>query len=169
MKKKRFSLGKWSRSRPSIDESPASTTTTLVPAPPPSPPARLPRLAPGDQPTHIPGHKVSALEVRELHELIRLRYTLDVLIWSNRKCVPRNRPLVEVNMRRADAALRKINSTVEMWDTREAWTSYADWQRLKDIRYKLGMNGKREWMKHPPWEEEDSYSDIDFQRLNITG
>jgi hypothetical protein len=92
------------------------------------------------------------LEVRELHDLIRRRYALDVSIWGKQNCVPRNRPAVKEEMHRADAVLLRILSLVQAWDTPEAWESHADWQRLRAIKEKLEMEGKREWAKHPPWD-----------------
>jgi hypothetical protein len=109
-------------------------------------------LGPGDLTTYAPGHKVSPLEVRELHDLIRRRYALDVSIWGKQNCVPRNRPKVEEDMRRADAVLLRIMSLVQAWDNPQAWKSEADWQRLRAIKQKLEMDGKREWANHPPWE-----------------
>lgn len=111
-------------------------------------------VEPGDQPTYTMGQKVGALEVRELGELIRKRYALDVQIWSQKNCRPRYRHLVEDLMRRSDAALSKIISIVYAWDSPEKWESPADWQRLKAIRERLEMDGKRLWANNPPWAEE---------------
>lgn len=114
-----------------------------------------PVLTPGDvPPARKEGHKVSPLEVRELSELIRTRYMLDIKIWNKRYCHTEDRPLIEGFMRRADAALLRIRSTVEAWDNAEAWKFPADWRRLKDIRAKLDADGKRMWAEHPPWEDQ---------------
>jgi hypothetical protein len=127
-------------------QNPASSTA-------PTPVPALPPLPPGDQPTPILlGQKVSALEVRDLNELIRKRYALDVEIWSKRDCQPRDRKVIEDKMRRSDAALAKIMGIVRLWDKREVWESEADWQRLRVIRQRLeGEDGKRVWKGNPPW------------------
>jgi hypothetical protein len=129
----------------------ASTSSTLIPIRHfPSPPP----LAPGDIPTHTLGHKVSPEEVRELHELIRRRCELDVWIWGKRKCYPTDRWKVKKEMDRSDAALSKIISLVQSWDTEDAWDLKEDWGKLREIRRKLEEGGKRYWAAHPPWEEE---------------
>jgi hypothetical protein len=114
-------------------------------------------LPPGDQPsTFRPGHKISPVEVRELNDLIRKRYALDVEIWSVRDARVRDRPLVEDKMRRSDLALLKIKATVRAWDTPEVWNSRADWDRLRMIRDRLEMNGgQRVWSDNPPWDDHD--------------
>jgi hypothetical protein len=56
-------------------------------------------------------------------------------------------------MRRSDATLAKIMSTVRSWDRRDVWESKADWQRMRTIRDRLeGEGGKRIWKGNPPWE-----------------
>jgi hypothetical protein len=110
-------------------------------------------LPPGDQPARFsPGYKVSPAELRDLNELIRQRYTLDIEIWGKRHCMPRDRPLVVERMIRADAALSKILGIVRAWDTPDVWESEADYLLLKNIRYRLEMvPGKRMWADNPPW------------------
>ncbi|KAH9211393.1 hypothetical protein DL95DRAFT_412165 [Leptodontidium sp. 2 PMI_412] len=113
-------------------------------------------LQPGDQPqTVAPGRTITALEIRDLNELIRKRYALDVEIWGLKGCRPRDRYIVEDKMKRADVALFKILSIVRMWDSPEVWKSTADYYRLREIRHRLEMGGgKRVWEGNPPWEEE---------------
>ncbi|PMD50732.1 uncharacterized protein K444DRAFT_670385 [Hyaloscypha bicolor E] len=134
--------------RPKSSTSSSTSITTELPAISPPP------LAPGDQPTPIPlGQKVSAKEIRDLNELIRKRYALDVEIWSKRDCRPRDRKVIEDKMRRSDATLTKIMSTVRSWDRLEVWESDADWQRMRAIRDRLeGEGGKRIWKGNPPWD-----------------
>jgi hypothetical protein len=56
-------------------------------------------------------------------------------------------------MRRSDATLAKIMSTVRSWDRHQVWESDADWQRMRTIRDRLeGEGGKRIWKGNPPWE-----------------
>jgi hypothetical protein len=98
-------------------------------------------------------HKVSPIEIRELYELIRVRYALDCRIWGLRDCYPLHRPFVEMMMRRADAALSQILGIVHQWDTGDAWEISADWERLKEIRRRIEDDGKRKWVGHPPWEK----------------
>jgi hypothetical protein len=127
-----------------------STSTVTVVAPLAQSSFSLP---PGDQPASFsPGYKVSPAELRDLNELIRQRYTLDIEIWARRHCMPRDRPLVVERMIRADAALSKILGIVRAWDTLDVWESEADYLLLKNIRYRLEMvPGKRVWADNPPW------------------
>ena len=117
----------------------------------------IPLLAPGDQPVPmLSGQKVSALEIRDLNELIRKRYALDIEIWSKRDCRPRDRKVVEDKMRRSDAALLKIMAIVEIWDKPDVWESQEDWRKMTNIRERLEMEaGKRVWTGNPPWGAEN--------------
>jgi len=130
----------------------SANPTNLALAAPPIPAPKL--LLPGDQPPPLSaGQKVSPLEVRNLNELIRKRYALDVEIWSKRHCRPRDRLFVEDKMQRADAVLEKIMLIVRMWDDSSAWESHADWNRLRRIKQSLEMEGgQRLWANNPPWE-----------------
>ena len=99
------------------------------------------------------GQKVSGVDIRDLNELIRKRYALDVEIWSKRYCMARDRKVIEDKMRRSDAALARIMSIVRSWDRPEVWESDADWQRLRTIRDRLEEEGgKRIWKNNPPWD-----------------
>jgi hypothetical protein len=98
--------------------------------------------------------RVTPTQVRELNELIRQRYALDNMIWGQRHCSPVSRPRVAEIGRRADATLREIISIVEAWDNPDVWDPQSgDWQRLREIKRKIEMGGKRIWADHPPWEE----------------
>jgi hypothetical protein len=133
-------------------KSSASSSTSITTAELPA--SSLPLLPPGDQPTPIPlGQKVSGVGIRDLNELIRKRYALDVEIWSERYCMARDCKVIEDKMRRSDAALARIMSIVRSWDRPEVWESDADWQRLRTIRDRLEEEGgKRIWKNNPPWE-----------------
>jgi hypothetical protein len=101
-------------------------------------------------------YMVTPLQIRELGELIRLRYALDNMIWGQRHCSPVSRPLVEEIGRRADATLREIISIVEAWDNPDVWDPQSgDWQRLREIKRRIEMGGKRTWADNPPWEEKE--------------
>lgn len=99
------------------------------------------------------GQQVTAKELRELCELIRKRYSLDVEIWSLRKTKPRDRKIVEEKMNRADAILRKINRILDSWDTEEAFPNVHDRAKLQEIRRRIKMDGKRDWAKQSPFDE----------------
>ena len=117
-----------------------------------STPLQMP-LAPGDQPpSSPPDYKVSPLEIRELNELIRKRYALDVEIYNRKNCMTHNRPIVYDRMKRADVVYSKIMATVRLWDREEVWESSDDWDRLKAIRQRLeNEEGRRTWEGNPPW------------------
>lgn len=109
-------------------------------------------LQPGDQPADIPhGEKVSSLDIRELNDLIRKRYALDIEIWADRDCMPCDRDLVKANMIRSDAVLEKIKTTVQLWNNCLLWESMSDWEKLQKIKERLDENKMRRWKDNPPW------------------
>jgi hypothetical protein len=106
-------------------------------------------------PQRAHGQKVGSEEVRELCELIRKRYALDVDIWSLRDARSRDRDAVWVLIRRADAALAKIQRTLDSWDREDLFDSHQDWIKLQDIKKRMDAVGKRDWMNNPPWKDLD--------------
>ncbi|KAI9776336.1 MAG: hypothetical protein M1839_000416 [Geoglossum umbratile] len=111
-------------------------------------------VAPGDVPTPLaPGRKVQPEEIRDLGELIRKRYKLDVEIWTLRHVRPRDRSIVEDKMKRSDAILQKIRRTIYAWDSPAAFSSQRDYERWQDIKVRIEAAGKRDWAAHPPWED----------------
>ena len=110
----------------------------------------------GDIPRPLePGQKVQPEEIRDLGELIRKRYELDVEIWDLRYVKPRDRPVVEDMMRRSDATLRKIRGTIHAWDSPDAFESHKDWTKLQEIKVRIEADGKRLWADNPPWKDAD--------------
>lgn len=111
-------------------------------------------LAQGDAPKALmPGLKVQPEDIRNLCELIRQRYALDVEIWDLRHVKRRDRHLVEDKMRRSDAMLRKIYRTVCEWDNPKAFES-EDWDKLQQIKIRIEEDGKRIWATNPPWDDQ---------------
>ncbi|KAG4439732.1 hypothetical protein IFR05_004810 [Cadophora sp. M221] len=100
----------------------------------------------------LPGKKRTALDVRNLNDLIRKRYSLDFEIWNLRHCRVSDRHIVNDKMKRADAALSKILNIVRLWDNFGDWESKGDWDRLQAIRAHVDRgSGKRLWAENPPW------------------
>jgi hypothetical protein len=126
-----------------------STSSTLVPTRVPS----IPPLVLSNEPHLLSRQKVSPEELRDLHELIKQRYELDVWIWSHRKCYPADRWKVRKEMDRADEILARITNLMHLWDTADVWETMEDWRKLRDVKRRLEEGGKREWASHPPWEE----------------
>jgi hypothetical protein len=100
------------------------------------------------------GQKVKPEEIRDLGELIRKRYELDVEIWGLRQVKPRDRPIVEEKMRRSDAILKQIYRTIHNWNTPDAFESPRDRESFREIKSRIEMEGKRVWAVNPPWGEE---------------
>lgn len=99
-------------------------------------------------------HTISTDTLRELRDLIRIRYELDVEIWSLRKVRKPDRPIVEEKMERADAVLTEIFAIVRAWDsTEKSWTK-SEWEKAKDIQKRILADGKRQWSSNPPWEDD---------------
>jgi hypothetical protein len=112
-------------------------------------------MLPGEIPKPLmPGFKVQAEEIRELRDLIRKRYALDIEIWDLRDVRPRDRPIVEAKMRRSDAMLQQIYLTICEWDRPDAFHSQRDWIKLQEIKIRIEEGGKRFWAANPPWDEQ---------------
>jgi hypothetical protein len=90
-------------------------------------------------------------EIRNLGELIRKRYELDIEIWGLRGVGRRDRPIVEDKMRKSDAILSKIQRTIVAWDSPNVFESAADWDKMKEIKRRIEADGKRNWADQPPW------------------
>jgi hypothetical protein len=96
---------------------------------------------------------VSPDTLRNLRELIRERYELDVEIWSLRNVRRPDRWIVEEKMEKADAVLLKIFTIVHAWETTQgSWTD-AEWKQAKEIQNRVLAEGKRWWTGNPPWED----------------
>jgi hypothetical protein len=93
--------------------------------------------------------------LRNLRDLIRRKYELDVAIWADRKVRRPDRPFVVANMERADAVLEEIGNIVGTWgeDNRDGMWKDHEWQLAQEIYLKLHEDGKRWWRDNPPWEE----------------
>ena len=116
---------------------------------------KQPAVPPGDIPKALmPGLKVQPEESRNLRELIRKRYELDVEIWGLRHVKKRDRHIVEDKMRRSDATLQKIFRTVCAWDSPNAFESQKDWAKLQEIKKRIEEGGKRFWAADPPWDDQ---------------
>jgi hypothetical protein len=99
------------------------------------------------------GQKVKPDEVRELADLIRKRYKLDVEIWDLRHVQPHNRPVVKDKMRQSDATLQKISATIAAWNSPDAFESPKDWAKMQEIKKRIKASGKRNWALNPPWDD----------------
>ncbi|KAF2650704.1 hypothetical protein K491DRAFT_697044 [Lophiostoma macrostomum CBS 122681] len=99
--------------------------------------------------------KVTAEELRELRELIRHKYKLDVYIWGKRNVKEFSRPEVEEKMRQADAALDAIQNRVEGWDKNELFGSDTEYRKFVEVKRRVMDEGKARWMDTPPWDIPD--------------
>jgi len=88
--------------------------------------------------------------LRELRELIREKYALDVHIWNNRRVRKPVRPEIEKKMEKADAILKQIHEIVRSWEPSDQWDT-GEWELAVEIREKLLEGGKRKWSENPPW------------------
>ncbi|KAI9855253.1 MAG: hypothetical protein M1813_000486 [Trichoglossum hirsutum] len=115
-----------------------------------------PGVPPGDLPKFLePGRKITPEEIRDLGNLLRKRYELDVEIWGLRHVRPRDRPIVEEKMRKSDAILQKIRRTIDSWDRPDIFQSWGDWAKLQEIKRRIEEDGKRHWASNPPWHDKD--------------
>lgn len=96
---------------------------------------------------------VSPDTLRNLRELIRERYELDVEIWSLRNVRRPDRWIVEEKMEKADAVLLKIFTIVHAWDTTQGSWTEAEWKQAKEVQTRVLAEGKRWWAGNPPWDD----------------
>jgi hypothetical protein len=92
--------------------------------------------------------------LRDLRELIRNRYQMDVEIWGLRTARKADRPKVLEKMVVADAIMEEIWMTVGTWENQQDgnWTD-EEWVRVQEIKARLQSDGKRVWEGNPPWAD----------------
>lgn len=89
--------------------------------------------------------------LRGLRDLIRLRYQLDVEIWSLKGARGPDRPIVLEKMAKSDAVLQEIYAMIYGWDGAD-W-SPDEWKLAQRIKERLELDNKRKWENNPPWNE----------------
>jgi hypothetical protein len=95
-------------------------------------------------------HCNSAKALHELRNLIRLRYELDMDIWSMRGIGVADRNVVEKKMAKSDEILHLIRSRVENWSAESGWDEL-EWEYAAEVKERLLADGKRIWADDPPW------------------
>jgi hypothetical protein len=121
---------------------------------PPVAPRRDPQPpAPGDLPlARAPGEKITPEELRDLREMIRQRYQLDVQIWSERFLRERDRDITEAKIKKADALMNKIRRTVITWNDPQYFKhGTGDYEAFQEVARRIYSEGKRDWVAEPPW------------------
>jgi hypothetical protein len=93
--------------------------------------------------------------LRDLRELIRSRYELDLEIWQNRDDVESNRRIWLKKMAQSDAILLEIQNKIQKWDHLDEASGWSkeEWDMAKEVRERLLKPGKRNWATDPPWTE----------------
>jgi hypothetical protein len=130
------------RFRLSKNRDPQTITTHIIPDP-----GDLPRQT-------IPGQEVHPEAIRELRELIQLRYELDLDIWDSRKCGPWDKEFVQKQMVKSDAVLYKINRILSSWEDPGVVWNPEDFEKVQQIKWRIQEGGKRQWTVNPPWGED---------------
>lgn len=54
-------------------------------------------------------------------------------------------------MRRSDAALATIISTLDGWDRRDYFATMDEYNKFKDIKNRIVDAQTRQWSNNPPW------------------
>ncbi|ORY13861.1 hypothetical protein BCR34DRAFT_253151 [Clohesyomyces aquaticus] len=92
--------------------------------------------------------------LRDLRELIRDKYQLDLEIWELRNARRPDRWIVDVKMEKADAVVSEIMAMVVVWERREDgdWND-DEWERVQEIRERLMSGGIRIWANESIWTE----------------
>jgi hypothetical protein len=105
-------------------------------------------------------------ELRELGELIRERYKLDMLLHNLRNKTSYEDDVILENTIKSTAALAKIKRLVDSFDRPDLFQVPSDHNKLKEIRRRIYEGGKRDWNKHPPSMDSGLQRDIErgFER-----
>lgn len=139
--------------------------TTSPPAPSVAA-SRSPSILPTSRLQRKEKPKLTTDQLRELRELIRHRYTLDVDIWRQRREPEWNRSQTEEQMIQADAALVKLKQMVKEWDSERNFSTAEEYEQFQEIRKAILAKGKRNWKQEPPWETEET--DTQFVALQLS-
>lgn len=97
--------------------------------------------------------KTTPEALRDLRDLIRQRYQLDMHIWSLKGARAPDRPIVEEAMVKADSVLQEICEIVDTWEQNEAFWTPQEWALASRIKEQVMKGGKRVWRNNPPWNE----------------
>ncbi|KAH7078750.1 hypothetical protein BKA63DRAFT_250499 [Paraphoma chrysanthemicola] len=94
--------------------------------------------------------------LRDLRELIRDRYELDVKIWGLRGARKPDHPIVQKKMEKSDAVMEEILHMVSLWgdNSDNSWNP-VEWEKVNIIRKKLEDGGHRVWANDPPWADNE--------------
>lgn len=132
-----------------LEEEVAETPTREEPPPVPAPNART-RSA---NVIHRRRERVTTEQLRELKDLIRHRYSLDVELWHNRYNDNWSQYLQEEKIRKADATLVQLKRMVRDMDRRDNFETAEEYKMFKEVRDRILEKGKRNWTDNPPWKE----------------
>ncbi|MAD85019.1 MAG: hypothetical protein CL912_18830 [Deltaproteobacteria bacterium] len=96
---------------------------------------------------------ISPEALRELCDLIRTRYQLDVEIWGLKGTRGPNRPYVLTKMEKADEILTEVNTMVESWESNASLWTEEEWKVAQQIKQRIQLDGKKVWTGQGPWNE----------------
>ncbi|KAH7073279.1 hypothetical protein FB567DRAFT_537431 [Paraphoma chrysanthemicola] len=100
--------------------------------------------------------QASSETLRDLRELIRDRYELDVKIWGLRGARKPDHPIVQKKMVKSDAVMEEILHMVSLWgDNSDNNWNPVEWEKVNIIRTKLEDGGHRVWANDPPWADNE--------------
>jgi hypothetical protein len=57
-------------------------------------------------------------------------------------------------MKKADAMLLSIKALVLSMDSRDYFNTDVEYEMFKQVKARVMADGKREWIKNPPWDED---------------
>ncbi|KAL2073565.1 hypothetical protein VTL71DRAFT_10891 [Oculimacula yallundae] len=97
--------------------------------------------------------QISPQALRELRDLIRTRYQLDVEIWGLRTARGPDRPIVLTKMEKADDILRDIQTRVGCWEENARLWKGDEWKVAQQIKERIFLDGKRLWDGDGPWDK----------------
>jgi hypothetical protein len=108
-----------------------------------------------------PSQLVRMEELRELGELIRERYKLDMLLFNLQDKTAYEDDVIDETMVKSIAALAKIRRLVESFDRRDLFKTTEEHDKLREIKRRIHESGKRDWKKHPLSMDRERDRDFD--------
>lgn len=101
------------------------------------------------------GQKVKPEELRHVRELMRRRYALDLELWELRNAGDYDYEVHTPKLEKADALLMRIQTIVFSMDHRDYFNNDSEWERFGELKKRVFQDGKRSWVKNPPWEDKE--------------
>ncbi|KAL6709494.1 hypothetical protein ACN47E_001429 [Coniothyrium glycines] len=90
-------------------------------------------------------YRITAENIREIREMIRYRYALDIKIWKKKDNKGHARDYLQELMHKSNATLVHIRKILESWDRREYFETDEEHAKFKEIKDRIEYGQKMIW------------------------